>query len=215
MAVIIIDSGSGNLRSVQKALESTRPTAQMSQEIRISSDPQEIARATRLVLPGQGAFAAVRRGLFAPDGLVEAMTEAVFQRATPLLGICVGMQILVREGEENGSHLGLGWLAGRCRALTPLPGRKIPHMGWNNLDLSESGRSHPLLRGISDGDHGYFVHSYAVELTDDSSRLASCDYQGQVTAMVGQGSFAGAQFHLEKSQRTGLQILANFWDWRP
>ena len=215
MAVIIIDSGSGNLRSVQKALESTRPTAQMSQEILISSDPQAIAQASRLVLPGQGAFAAVRRGLFEPDGLVAAMTEAVFQRATPLLGICVGMQILVQEGEENGHHTGLGWLGGRCRALAPISGRKIPHMGWNNLELSATGRTHPLLRGISDGDHGYFVHSYAVELTDDSARLASCDYQGAVTAMIGQGSFAGTQFHVEKSQQTGLRILANFWDWRP
>ncbi|MCX8500466.1 MAG: imidazole glycerol phosphate synthase subunit HisH [Alphaproteobacteria bacterium] len=215
MAVVIIDSGSGNLRSVQKALEQTRPTRQMSQEIRISSKPQEIARATRLVLPGQGAFASVRRGLDAVDGLVEAMTEAVLHRAVPLLGICVGMQILVTDGEENGRHSGLGWLAGHCRALTPLPGRKIPHMGWNNLELSPSGRSHPLLRGIGDGDHGYFVHSYAVELTDNSDRLASCDYHGPVTAMIGHGTFAGTQFHVEKSQQTGLAILANFWDWRP
>ena len=219
MTLIIIDSGSGNLRSVVKSLESTGSARQRRESILISSDPESIARASRLVLPGQGAFGAVRQSLDSHPGMVEAMTEAVMQRGVPLLGICVGMQIFVTKGSENGTHQGLGWLAGECRAIAPKPGLKIPHMGWNSLSLTETGKTHPLLQSVADGDHVYFVHSYAVSLDEPDQVLASCEISADgdrpVTAMIGRDNFAGTQFHVEKSQAVGLKILENFWRWNP
>ncbi|MDI9409446.1 MAG: imidazole glycerol phosphate synthase subunit HisH [Candidatus Pacebacteria bacterium] len=219
MSLVIIDSGSGNLRSVQKSLESTRSAGQRGESITVSSDPRIIAAASRLVLPGQGAFRSVALGLESHEGLMAAMTEAVIGRGVPLLGICVGMQIMVTSGRENGNHRGLGWLSGECLAIAPAVGIKIPHMGWNNLSLTAQGRGHPLLRGIADGDHAYFVHSYVVDLAEPSHLLATCEVgpgeDTRLTAMIGRDNICGTQFHVEKSQATGLKILENFWQWTP
>ena len=212
MAVIILDLGSGNLRSVERAMRETMPKGSTT-EIIISADPDRLRHAERIILPGQGAFGACMAGLNRHDGMREALTEAVFSRGVPMLGICVGMQLLVERGLEHGEHLGLGWLQGRCVPIAAPPPLKIPHMGWNDLSLSDTGAAHPLLRGIDNGDHAYFVHSYGLQGVTAAATLASCDYGGEIVAMVGGERFAGTQFHAEKSQQTGLKILTNFWQW--
>ncbi len=188
--------------------------AQGGGDIRVSDAPEEIARATRIVLPGVGAFAECRAGLFARDGLFEALEEAVLTRGVPFLGICVGMQMMASRGLEHGIDTkGFDWINGEVVALTPDdPGLKIPHMGWNELVIE---RPHPVLRGIKTGEHGYFVHSYHLLASDPHDRLAYCDYGGAVTAMIARDNMVGTQFHPEKSQSTGLRLIGNFLNWKP
>ena len=208
----LIDIGSGNLHSAAKAFE------RMAREgdggtIVVSSRADDVARADRVVLPGDGAFPACRRGLASFDGLEAAMVEAVTRRGVPFLGICVGMQILADEGREYETVPGLGWIGGAVERIAPAdPSLKVPHMGWNDLTVE---RAHPLLDGVATGDHAYFVHSYHMAVADDGDRLAPVDYGGPLTAIVARGNVAGTQFHPEKSQATGLRIIDNFLRWTP
>jgi glutamine amidotransferase len=177
----------------------------------VTAEPEVVARADRIVLPGDGAFAACRAALAAVPGLTEAIADAVMGRGRPFLGICVGMQMLATTGHEYGETAGLDWIAGDVRRIVA-PGLKVPHMGWNDLVID---RAHPVLEGIATGDHAYFVHSYAMEVTDRADLVAHADYGGAVTAIVARGTVLGTQFHPEKSQRTGLRLIANFLRWRP
>jgi glutamine amidotransferase len=212
--VAIIDYGSGNLRSAAKAFE--RAARETGHAVVVSSDPEEVRRAERIVLPGVGAFADCRRGLDAAPGMVAALNEAVIERGRPFLGICVGSQLMAERGVEKETTEGLGWVAGEVVEITPDdPHLKIPHMGWNNLEVV---RKHPLLSGIATGKNGldaYFVHSYHIRTADRDDVIAVADYGGPVTAIVGRDNFAGVQFHPEKSQALGLALIGNFLRWRP
>jgi glutamine amidotransferase len=216
VTVAIIDYGSGNLHSAAKAFERAARTGTHSQTIAITSDPDVVRTADRIVLPGVGAFADCRRGLNALTGMVEALDETVRARGHPFLGICVGMQLLAERGREYEVTPGLGWIPGEVDRITPAdPTLRIPHMGWNTLSAS---KPHPLLDGITIGPgglHAYFVHSYHLNATDQDDVIAIADYGGPITAMVGRESFAGTQFHPEKSQRLGLALIANFLKWAP
>ncbi|MBK8174300.1 MAG: imidazole glycerol phosphate synthase subunit HisH [Rhodospirillales bacterium] len=214
MNVVIVDYGSGNLRSAAKAFERTVADDGLDVAVRVTSEPADVANADHIVLPGVGAFADCRRGLDALPGMVDALEYTVIGRGRPFLGICVGMQLMARVGLEHGVHAGLGWLDGEV-ALLPAAanGLKIPHMGWNDLVLHDS--DHPLLYGLDHGAHAYFVHSYALRTEQASSVLAHVDYGGPVTAIVGSGNLVGTQFHPEKSQATGLRLISNFLRWRP
>ena len=212
MTTVLIDYDSGNLHSAEKAFQRmARETGQGM--VRVSNRPEDVATASRIVLPGDGAFPACRRGLAAIDGLEEAIVEAVTKRAVPFLGICVGMQMLANEGHEYETVSGFGWIAGDVRKITPNdPALKVPHMGWNDLVIDQT---HPVLEGIATGAHAYFVHSYHMEMRDPAHRLAHCDYGGDVTAIVGHANVIGTQFHPEKSQEAGLRLIANFLNWAP
>ena len=212
MTTILIDYDSGNLHSAEKAFQRmARETGQGM--VRVSNRPEDVATASRIVLPGDGAFPACRRGLAAIDGLEEAIVEAVTKRAIPFLGICVGMQMLANEGHEYETVSGFGWIAGDVRKIAPNdPALKVPHMGWNDLVIDQP---HPVLEGIATGAHAYFVHSYHMEMRDPAHRLAHCDYGGDVTAIVGHANVIGTQFHPEKSQEAGLRLIANFLNWAP
>ena len=220
--VAIIDYGAGNLRSAEKAfLRIARETGHPA-DVVVTGEAEVVARASHIVLPGQGAFADCRAGLLGVPGMVDALTEAVIRGGKPFLGICVGMQLMADRGLEHGEWPGLGWVAGDVVAITPSdPALKIPHMGWNNLtfhDTRDDGRArprHPVLAGLHDGDHAYFVHSYAYRCADPDHLLATCDYGGPVAAIIGRDNMIGTQFHPEKSQRAGLRIIANFLEWRP
>lgn len=205
MQVVMIDYGAGNLRSAARALEYV---AGEGARVNITRDPAALAAATHIVLPGVGAFADCMRSLSALTGMLPALSEAVLARKTPFLGICVGMQMLFEKSHEHGTYQGLGWLKGEVVALAPPdPSFKIPHMGWNELEIT---RRHPLLSGIHAGDHAYFVHSYHARCADASNLLATASYGQTVAAVVGQGNILGTQFHPEKSQDTGLTLLKNF-----
>ncbi len=212
MTTVLIDYDSGNLHSAEKAFQRmARETGQGA--VRVSNRPEDVVTASRIVLPGDGAFPACRRGLAAIDGLEEAIVEAVTKRAIPFLGICVGMQMLANEGHEYETVTGFGWVASDVRKITPNdPALKVPHMGWNDLVIDQP---HPVLEGISTGAHAYFVHSYHMEMRDPAHRLAHCDYGGDVTAIVGHANVIGTQFHPEKSQEAGLRLIANFLNWAP
>ncbi len=214
MNVAIIDYGSGNLRSAAKAFE--RAARETGHAVVVSSDPEEVRRAERIVLPGVGAFADCRRGLDAAPGMVAALNEAVIERGRPFLGICVGSQLMAERGVEKELTAGLGWIKGDVVEITPAdPSLKVPHMGWNNLQVL---REHPLLEGIPTGENGldaYFVHSYHIRTADRDDVIAVADYGGPVTAIVGRDNFAGVQFHPEKSQALGLALIGNFLRWRP
>jgi glutamine amidotransferase len=216
LSVAIIDYGSGNLHSAAKAFERAARESGLSSPILVTSDPQQVRQADRLVLPGVGAFADCRRGLLAIDGMVEAMTEAVERRGAPFLGICVGMQLLAERGLEHGVTPGLGWIAGEVVPIEPGdPSLKIPHMGWNNLGPE---RAHALLRDIPTGErglHAYFVHSYHLRASNRADIIATTDYGDALTAMVGRDTIVGVQFHPEKSQNMGLRLISNFLRWRP
>ena len=209
-SVALIDYGSGNLRSAEKAL---RRAAGERADIVVTSDPDTVARADRIVLPGVGAFAACMAHLRERDGLVEAMTEAVKDRGAPFLGVCVGMQLLATRGLEFGVTPGLGWMGGQVRRIAPA-GRqfKVPHMGWNALEVA---RGHPLLEGEPEGAHMYFTHSFALKPADPDDVVAFADHGGMFVAAVARDNVAGVQFHPEKSQGAGLKLLANFLEWRP
>ena len=216
MSVAIVDYGSGNLHSAAKAFERAARDAGCDQPIIVTSDPRAVAAADRIVLPGVGAFADCRRGLDAVDGMVDALDEAVRQKGRPFFGICVGMQLLAERGREYQVTEGLGWIAGEVDRIVPSdPSLKIPHMGWNTLNVD---RSHPLIDGLRlgpQGLHAYFVHSYQFSLADRADLVADADYGGPVTAIVARDNIVGTQFHPEKSQRLGLALIANFLRWKP
>jgi glutamine amidotransferase len=212
--VAIVDYGSGNLRSAAKAFERAVGEAGLDAEVRVTADPADVLRADHVVLPGVGAFADCRRGLDAVPGMVDALRQAVLDGGRPFLGICVGMQLLADVGREHGDHRGLGWIGGEVARIAPAdPALKIPHMGWNELVLARP--HHPLLAGIGEGAHAYFVHSYAFVCAEDADVLARVDYGGPITAIIGRDNIAGTQFHPEKSQAVGLRLIANFLGWRP
>jgi len=216
MSVAIIDYGSGNLHSARKAFERAVRETGLSREIRVTSRPEDVLAAERIVLPGVGAFADCRRGLDGVSGMVDALDEAVRRRGRPFLGICVGAQLMATRGLEHEVVAGLNWIAGDVAAIKPSdPGLKIPHMGWNTLDVR---RSHPLLEDVKTGPsglHAYFVHSYQLYADNPEDVVATADYGGPVTAIVARGNIAGTQFHPEKSQTLGLKLIANFLKWRP
>lgn len=216
MTTAIVDYGSGNLHSAHKAFERAAREAGLAQTITVTSDPEAVLGAERIVLPGVGAFADCRRGLDAVPGMVEALEMAVRNRGAPFLGICVGMQLLATRGLEYEITQGLDWIGGDVALIEPEDASlKIPHMGWNTLGAS---RSHPLLEGIETGPaglHAYFVHSYALKPRDRSDLVAETDYGGAITAIVARDNIAGTQFHPEKSQELGLSLIANFLRWRP
>lgn len=211
MQTAIIDYESGNLHSARKAFERIAAETNTG-SVTVTSDPDVVARADRIVLPGDGAFPACRDALLASD-VYAAMIEAVVTRARPFLGICVGMQLMAKRGEEYRETPGLGWINGAVQRIKPNDSTfKIPHMGWNNLVVDAP---HPLLDGIETGDHAYFVHSYQMAMDDPKQRLAHVDYGGKITAIVGQDTMVGTQFHPEKSAATGLRLIANFLRWAP
>jgi glutamine amidotransferase len=205
----IIDIGIGNLHSAEKAFVRM---AEERQPIRVTADPEVVRRADRVVLPGDGAFPAVRRALAEAPGLEEAVREAV-RAGKPLFGICVGMQLLASVGHEYETVEGLGLIPGEVVRIEPAdPRMKVPHMGWNDLVVDGS---HPVLEGVATGDHAYFVHSWQFRVADPAHRLAHVDHGGEVTALVGRNTVIATQFHPEKSQATGLRIIQNFLEWRP
>jgi glutamine amidotransferase len=216
VSVAIIDYGSGNLHSAAKAFERAAREEGLGESIVVTRDPEKVARADRVVLPGVGAFADCRRGLDAVDGMVEALNDSVRERGRPFLGICVGMQLMAERGREYEVTQGLGWIPGDVERIVPTDADlKIPHMGWNTLDAR---RPHPVLDGIAlgpQGLHAYFVHSFQLRPTVRSDLIAEADYGGPVTAVVGRGTMVGTQFHPEKSQQLGLRLLANFMKWKP
>ncbi|MEY1556036.1 imidazole glycerol phosphate synthase subunit HisH [Yoonia sp. R2331] len=210
MTTVLVDYDSGNLHSAQKAFE-RMATEVGSGPVVVTSDADVVARADRIVLPGDGAFPHCRAELFGRTALAEAIIESVEQRAVPFFGICVGMQMLATTGHEYQETPGFGWVPGDIRAIDA-PGLKVPHMGWNNLVIDQP---HPVLDGITSGDHAYFVHSFAMQAADPAHVLAHVDYGGDVTALVGRDTIIGAQFHPEKSQDAGLRMIANFLRWTP
>ena len=212
MRVAIVDYGSGNLRSAAKAFERVAAERGLAAEICVTSRPEEVAAADRIVLPGVGAFADCRRGLAAVPGLEAALEDAVIERGRPFLGICVGMELLADRGREFETVDGLGWIGGEVVAIEAPPELKIPHMGWNEL---EPCRPHPLVEGLPAGAHAYFVHSYHFRLADAADLVMATDYGGRLAALVARDNIAGTQFHPEKSQETGLRLIRIFLGWRP
>ncbi len=216
MTVAIVDYGSGNLHSAAKAFERAARESGHDQPITVTDEPDVVARADRVVLPGVGAFADCRHGLDAIDGMIDALDEAVRRNGRPFFGICVGMQLMAERVREYQVTPGLGWIPGEVDKITPNdPALKIPHMGWNTLNEL---RPHPLLEGIAVGAgglHGYFVHSYELKPSQRSDLIAQADYGGPLTAIVGRDNIVGTQFHPEKSQRLGLALIANFLKWKP
>ncbi len=213
MLTVLVDTDSGNLHSAEKAFQ--RMAREVGGgEVLVSSDPETVARADRVVLPGDGAFPACARALMRDRAALHAaLLEAVETRGRPFLGICVGMQLMALTGHEYEETQGLGWIDGDVVPIDPGDARlKVPHMGWNDLVID---RPHPLLDGIATGDHAYFVHSFHMALRDPSERLAHCDYGTEITAIVAKGTRLGTQFHPEKSQATGLRLIANFLRWTP
>jgi len=213
MTVAIVDYGSGNLRSAAKAFERAAREAGTHERVLVTSSPAEVAAADRIVLPGVGAFADCRAGLYGVPDMVDTLQREVIERGKPFLGICVGMQLMATRGVEYGIHAGLDWIAGDVVRIDPGKDHlKIPHMGWNELtDL----KPHALLDGIAPRAHAYFVHSYQLAASKPETVLALTDYGGPITAIVGRDNLAGTQFHPEKSQATGLRLIANFLRWKP
>jgi len=209
---VLVDYDSGNLHSAEKAFQ--RMAAETGAgEVIVSSAPEDVARADRIVLPGDGAFPACKAQLAEHTGLFEAIEEAVQQRARPFLGICVGMQMMATLSREYSDTDGFGWIGGEVVKITPADkALKVPHMGWNDLVIDQP---HPVLTGIQTGDHAYFVHSYHFRVANPTQRLAHCDYGGDITAIIGQDNMIGTQFHPEKSQSAGLRLIANFLSWTP
>ena len=212
MLTVLVDYESGNLHSAEKAFQRMAAETDAG-DIRVSSDPADVARADRLVLPGDGAFPSCKGALLARDGLFDAVEEAVQTRAVPFLGICIGMQMLASVGREYEDTPGFDWIDGEVVRITPSdPALKVPHMGWNDLVIDQR---HPVLNGLTTRDHAYFAHSYQFRVADPAHRLAWCDYDGDVTAIVARDNMVGTQFHPEKSQSAGLRLIANFLTWAP
>ncbi|MBO9400739.1 imidazole glycerol phosphate synthase subunit HisH [Shimia sp. R9_3] len=212
MLTAIIDYESGNLHSAEKAFQ-RMATEVDGGEVVVTSDAEVVAKADRLVLPGDGAFPACAAELRGHKGIYDAMVEAVETKGRPFLGICVGMQLMASRGHEYELTEGLGWIEGDVKHITPSDSAlKVPHMGWNNLVIDHP---HALLEGIKNGDHTYFVHSYQFHVTKAEERLAHVDYGGDVTAIIGRDTIVGMQFHPEKSQDIGLRMIGNFLKWAP
>ncbi|HEY1382511.1 MAG TPA: imidazole glycerol phosphate synthase subunit HisH [Dongiaceae bacterium] len=211
MIVAIVDYGAGNLRSAEKALAAA---AKDGARVIVTADPDAVRRADRVVLPGVGAFADCKRGLDALPGMVEALEEAVLKQGKPFLGICVGMQLMAGAGVEFGTHKGLDWIKGTVVVLDPADrSLRIPQMGWNNLQVT--GTSHPALAATKTGEHAYFLHSYHFVAERPEDVLATVEYGGPMTAIIGRDNLLGVQFHPEKSQQVGLNLLASFLKWTP
>jgi len=212
--VAIVDYGSGNLRSAAKAFERAAREAGIATKIAVTDDPDLVAKADRVVLPGVGAFADCKRGLLAVDGMADAVRRHVEERGLPFFGICVGMQLMASRGLEHGETEGFGWIPGDVERIRPSDGNlKIPHMGWNELAIPAD--PHPLFDGIDTGMHVYFVHSYHLHAKDPAHVLATTEYGGAITAAVGRDNMIGTQFHPEKSQAAGLRLITNFLRWTP
>ncbi|RYH09016.1 imidazole glycerol phosphate synthase subunit HisH [Tropicimonas sp. IMCC6043] len=209
---VVVDYESGNLHSAEKAFQ--RMAAETGAgEVIVSGRPEDVARADRIVLPGDGAFPSCKAALEGHSGLQEAIEEAVIGRGRPFMGICIGMQMMASVGREYRDTPGFGWIGGEVVLIEPSdPTLKVPHMGWNDLVVTER---HPVLEGIETGDHAYFVHSYQVRVENPAHRLAHADYGGEVTAIIGRDTVIGTQFHPEKSQRAGLRMISNFLTWAP
>jgi imidazole glycerol-phosphate synthase subunit HisH len=216
MHVAIIDYGSGNLHSAAKAFERAAREGSSPLKIKVTARPEDVRTAERVVLPGVGAFADCRRGLVDVPGMIEALEESVRHQGKPFLGICVGLQLMAERGLEHGITPGLGWIGGEVRAIAPSnPSLKIPHMGWNTLDVA---RKHALFEGIPTGAgglNGYFVHSYHLVPSGADMLVATTDYGGPITAFIAKDNMAGSQFHPEKSQQLGLTLISNFLRWKP
>ncbi len=223
MSVAIIDYGSGNLRSVEKAaLKSLKSLKSMGDRgldrvVTVTACPDMVAGADHIILPGVGAYGDCIRGLSALDGMIDCLEQVVIKQGRPFLGICVGMQLMAGQGHEHGRHQGLGWIKGEVRPLAIPPGQnlKVPHMGWNQIKIAGPGRNHPVLKDIRNGDHVYFVHGYQFEADEPDRVMMWTEYGGKITAMIGRDNMVGTQFHPEKSQRVGLQLMGNFLQWRP
>ncbi len=212
MLTAIIDYESGNLHSAHKAFERMARESDAG-EVTVTADADVIARADRIVLPGDGAFPACMSELKGKSGIYDAMIEAVEVKGRPFLGICVGMQLMATWGREYEDTKGLDWVAGEVTRISPTDkSLKVPHMGWNDLVLDAP---HPVFDGIKTGDHTYFVHSYHMVVSDPAQRLAHVDYASEVTAIIGRDNMLGMQFHPEKSQGTGLRLISNFLSWAP
>lgn len=211
MTTVIVDYNSGNLRSAEKSFQRMAAETNAGQ-VTVSADPDTVRRADRIVLPGVGAFADCRHELGAIDGLFGAIEERV-KSGTPFLGICVGMQMMATWGREHGNHKGFDWIDGEVVKLSPAdPNLKIPHMGWNALNFNTD---HPVFSGLSNGDHAYFVHSFHMRPNQPEHLLTTVDYGDSITAAIGRDNMIGTQFHPEKSQETGLKLIANFLSWKP
>ncbi len=214
--VAVIDYGAGNLRSVAKALEVAADEVGIACQIIITNSPSTAAKADRVVLPGVGAFGQCATALRDVEGMEEALNTFAIDKQRPFLGICVGMQLLAKRGEEKGSYQGLGWIPGQVVKLDPHdPNLKIPHMGWSPVSMKLAGINHQALATVEDGGEAYFVHSFHFEPTDHSHLLATCDYGGPITAIIGKDNILGTQFHPEKSQKYGISFLAAFLGWTP
>ena len=212
MLTAIVDYESGNLHSAEKAFQRMAVETGAGAVV-VTSDPDTVRKADRVVLPGDGAFPACRKELFDHRGLFEAIEEAVISGGKPFFGICIGMQMLATRGLEYEETPGFDWIGGQVEKITPAdPALKVPHMGWNDLVID---RPHPVLDGINTGDHAYFVHSFHFKVADPVQLIAHCDYAGPITAIVGRDNIVGAQFHPEKSQANGLRIIGNFLNWAP
>lgn len=213
MTTVIVDYESGNLHSAAKSFQRMAAETGQGGPVVVSADPEAVLCAERIVLPGVGAFGDCRAGLAAIPGLFEAIESRAIGQGAPFLGICVGQQMLATVGREFGDHVGFGWIPGEVVRLAPAdPSLKVPHMGWNALEITGA---HPVLAGLATGDHAYFVHSFHLIPEDPSHRLATADHGGPVTAVVARDNLVGTQFHPEKSQATGLRLIANFLAWRP
>lgn len=210
MLVAIIDYGSGNLRSASRAVMRAADECGIDAQVLVTNNARDLTNAERIILPGQGAFGDCMAGLKALPGMIETMSECILIQQKPFLGICVGMQLLAARGLEHGQHDGLGWIAG---SVVPLAAGnlKIPHMGWNTLEVAQA--EHPLMDGISTGDHVYFVHSFKFDCTENENIVASSSYGENFAAIIAKGNITGMQFHPEKSQKTGLQLMRNFLQW--
>jgi len=212
MLTVLVDYDSGNLHSAEKAFQRMALETGAG-EVWVSSDPADVARADRIVLPGDGAFPACKRQLFHMSGLYEAIENAVIKQGRPFMGICIGMQMMATRGLEHEVTPGFDWIGGEVVPITPSdPALKVPHMGWNDLVLDNP---HPVLDGLTTGDHAYFVHSYHFKVVNRVHLLAHVDYGGDITAIVGRDNMIGTQFHPEKSQAAGLRLIANFLKWNP
>jgi glutamine amidotransferase len=216
MSVAIVDYGSGNLHSAAKAFERAARALELPEKVVVTRDPETVYRADRIVLPGVGHFADCAAGLAKRQGVTEALNEVVFRSRRPFLGVCVGMQLMATQGKEHVTTPGLNWIAGDVEKIAPRDKTlKIPHMGWNTLDMLHE---HPVLERLPLGDkgrHAYFVHSYHLNATSESDVIARADYGGPLTAIVAKDTMFGTQFHPEKSQRFGLALIANFLKWKP